>query len=352
MAEKKEKRKLTVAITGLNNHDNPGPGIPVIRSLRDSDEFDFRIIGFAYENMEPGIYMHELVDKTYLIPYPVDGVETLWQRLNYIHSVEKLDVIIPNYDAEFNGFSKLENRLRDLGIKMFLPTVEQFEERQKHNLPEYGKKYDLKIPFSIPINKAEDIYNLPEKFTYPIVVKGKFYDAHIAYSPEQAVTYFNKLASKWGIPIIIQEFIKGTEVNVAALGDGKGNAVGAVPMKKQYITDKGKGWAGITLEEPKMLELTSKIMKATKWRGGMEIELIKAENDDLYIVEINPRIPAWIYLAVGAGQNIPEALIKLILGEEVETLPKHKQGVMFVRYSYDRITSIEEFQKIATLGEL
>ncbi len=34
--------------------------------------------------------------------------------------------------------------------------------------------------------------------------------------------------------------------------------------------------------------------------------------------EINPRIPAWVYLAVGAGQNIPEALVNLALGKKVE----------------------------------
>jgi carbamoyl-phosphate synthase large subunit len=50
----------------------------------------------------------------------------------------------------------------------------------------------------------------------------------------------------------------------------------------------------------------------------MELELIKTSGNDLYLIEINPRIPAWVYLAVGAGQNLPEALVKLALGIEVE----------------------------------
>ena len=53
-------KKLTIAVTGLNNTDNPGPGVPVIRSLRESDYFDVRIIGLAYENLEPGIYMDNI----------------------------------------------------------------------------------------------------------------------------------------------------------------------------------------------------------------------------------------------------------------------------------------------------
>ena len=58
------KRKITIAVTGLNNIDSPGPGIPVIRALRESKLFDVRIIGLSYDTMEPGIYMHDLVDKS------------------------------------------------------------------------------------------------------------------------------------------------------------------------------------------------------------------------------------------------------------------------------------------------
>ncbi len=87
-------------------------------------------------------------------------------------------------------------------------------------------------------------------------------------------------------------------------------------MRKTYITDKGKAWGGITIEEPRLLEITRKIIRQTKWRGGMELEMIKSSDGTLYIIEINPRIPAWVYLATGAGQNQPEALLQLALGME------------------------------------
>jgi carbamoyl-phosphate synthase large subunit len=154
------------------------------------------------------------------------------------------------------------------------------------------------------------------------------------------------------VPVIIQEFIKGTEVNVVALGDGEGNTIGAVPMRKQYITDKGKAWSGITLDDPKMLELTERIIKAMKWRGGMELELVKSHRNEYFIIEINPRIPAWVYLAVGAGQNMPEALVKLALGQEVAPMKGYEVGKMFIRYSYDLITNVKEFEKLSTYGEL
>ncbi len=347
-----KKTKITVGVTGLNNTDNPGPGIPVIRGLRDSEKLDCRIIGLAYENLEPGIYMHDLVDKTYQIPYPSAGTEQLISRLEYITSIEKIDVIIPNFDAELYSFMKIEKELKKMKIATFLPTFEQFEERQKSNLNKFGEKYNIDIPKSVDITSYSDIYTLDKDFEYPLLVKGKYYDAYVAYTPDQVKTHFNKISSKWGLPVIIQEFIKGTEVNVIALGDGNGNTIGAVPMRKQYITDKGKAWAGITLFNKDMLDLTNHIIKSTKWRGGMELELIKTIDNKYYLIEINPRIPAWVYLAVGAGQNLPEALVRMALGEKVEKFTTYDIGKLFIRYSYDLICDLEEFEKLSILGEL
>ena len=88
------------------------------------------------------------------------------------------------------------------------------------------------------------------------------------------------------------------------------------------------------------------------WRGGMELELIRTTDNKYYIIEINPRIPAWVYLAVGAGQNLPEALLKLALGEDVKAFTDYKKGIMFVRYSYDIICDMKKFEAISTAGEI
>lgn len=346
------RTKLTIAVTGLNNTDNPGPGIPVIRAIRDSKEFDVRIIGLAYENLEPGIYMHDIVDKTYRIPYPSEGSEVLIKRLLEINKKDKLDILIPNFDAELMAFMKARGILLDAGIRTFLPELKQFEERHKTNLPEFGRKYKVNVPTSNPVGTITELKEMLEEFDYPVVIKGKFYDAYIAYNFEQAALYFQKISAKWGLPVVIQEFIRGTEVNVIALGDGNGNTVGAVPMRKLYITDKGKAWSGITLDDPDMLELTHHVIKSTKWRGGMELELIKTDDRKYYLIEINPRIPAWVYLAVGAGQNLPEALIKMALGMTVKPYSDYRKGVIFIRYSFDLITDIKEFEKLSMTEEL
>lgn len=346
-----KRKKITVAVTGLNNIDNPGPGIPVIRGMLESKIFDVKIIGLAYENLEPGIYMKELVTKSYHIPYPTAGSDILLKRIEYINEIEKIDVLIPNFDAELYTFMKASDELMKMGIRTFLPTLAQFEERQKPALPLFGKKYKIDVPHSRAIFSEKDIYELNRDFTYPVVIKGKYYDAEIAHTPEQAKMYYYKISGSWGLPIVVQEFIEGTEVNVVALGDGNGNTIGAVPMRKLYITDKGKAWSGITIDDSFLLGLTRKIIKKTKWRGGLELEVIKTKENEYYLIEINPRLPAWVYLSVAAGQNLPEALLKLALGMEVEPFKKYMIGKLFLRYSYELICDITEFERLTHYAE-
>ncbi len=347
-----KKQQITLAVSGLNNTDNPGPGVPFIRGINESDDFDVRIIGLVYENLEPGIYMDGLCSRIFQVPYPSSGSDDLIERIEDIHRQEKIDVLIPNFDAELFSFMKNEERLNNQGIHTFLPTFQQFQEREKHRLPEFGRKYGIKVPASLNLGSLGQITEMEDKFDYPVMVKGQFYDAYLAANKEQVKQAFMKISSSWGFPVIAQEFISGTEVNVVALGDGHGNTVAAVPMRKQYTTEKGKAWGGITLADEKMMHLTRSLIENTKWRGGMELELIKTRNGEYYLIEINPRIPAWVYLAVGAGQNIPEALVKLALGREVKPMHSYKIGKMFVRYSYDLLVDLEKFAAISMNREI
>jgi carbamoyl-phosphate synthase large subunit len=347
-----EKTKIVVAVTGLNAVDNPGPGVAVIRSLKESGVFDCRIIGLSYESLEPGLYMHDIVDKTYQIPYPQAGTEALLNRLEYIHEKEKLNVIIPNFDAELYNFIKIKDKLNDLKIATYLPDIKQFEARDKLRLYDFGVQNGFNVPHDILIRDQREIKVIAQKFDFPVMVKGKFYDAAVVHSMDQIEKEFMRIRAKWGLPVIIQEFIKGTEINIALLADGHGKAISIVPMRKLYITDKGKAWAGITIEDEKLTLLGRKFAEQTMWRGACELEIMLDDTGKPYILEINPRFPAWIYLTAAAGQNQPEALVKMALGMSVDPMEKYEAGKIFIRYAWELITDIHEFQKISGNGEL
>ena len=204
-------KKLVIGVTALNAIDSPGPGVAVIRAIRDCKDFEVRIIGLAYESMEPGLYMHDLIDKTYQIPYPSGGTEPLLARLEYIQEKENMDLIIPNFDAELFNFIKIQDKLLAIGIRTFLPDLDQLEARDKMQLAAFGKKNGFLVPKEYYIHEFNELKKMETDLNYPIVVKGKFYDAIISNSFEQVEKAFLKIQAKWGLPIILQEFINYQE---------------------------------------------------------------------------------------------------------------------------------------------
>jgi carbamoyl-phosphate synthase large subunit len=344
---------MKIAVTGLNNVDSPGPGVPVIRGLRESNIPDLKIIGLIYDTLEPGPHMPGVADKSYIIPYPSAGLENLLTRIKFIHDREKIDIIIPTLDSELYGFIKIAPELKAMGIKFYLPELEQLNLRAKDKLKEFCDLHGFNAPKNYLANSIQDLHEIPNKIKYPAVIKGIFYDAYIAHNFDEAVTAFNKIRFKWGLPIIIQEFISGDEFNVVAVGNGNGDTIGAVPMKKLYITDKGKGWAGITLDDENLLNLSKQIINKLQWKSGLELEFVKEKkSEEFYLLEINPRLPAWVYLAVAAGQNLPFMLAELALGKDVKPLNNYEVGKIFIRYSWDLITDIKQFEKFTINGEL
>lgn len=342
---------LTVAVTGLNATDNPGPGMAVIRSLRADPGFRGRIVGLAYDALEPGVYARDLVDDVFLIPYPSQGLHALRERLEYVHARIPLDVVIPTLDAELPAFVDLAPKLRELGVGTMLPTREQLDLRSKARLNALSPK-GIPVPPSRVLTDVTQVYTLHETLAYPLVVKGPFYGAKVCYTLDDAVAGFHKMAADWGMPVIVQQFVAGEELCVVAVGDGEGGLVGAVSMRKTVITDKGKGWAGVAIRDAGLDALADTFMRVTKWRGPCELEVIREARGGYHVLEVNPRFPAWCYLAAGAGMNLPHAVAELAAGRPVAPMREYRVGTMFIRISLDQITDLEGFSRISTAGEI
>jgi len=341
--------KGTIAVTGMNATDNPGPGVAVIRSLRSDPRFQGHIVGLAYDALDPGLYLPGTADASFLIPYPSAGREALFARLAYIKETVGLDVLIPNLDSELPALMGMEARLEEMGIRTFLPSRAQYEARAKANLDKLRDAHGIPVPESTPVIDVNGLHRLGLGF--PMVIKGVYYGAKVVYSVDEAVKAFHSAAAEWGLPVIAQKFVSGDEVNVCAVGDGRGGLVGAVAMKKLLLTDKGKGWAGVTIRDPKLLDLTDQIVSALRWRGPCEIEVRRDDQGAYHLIEINPRFPAWCDLCAGAGQNLVLAVARLAAGLNVAPMKDYSLGTAFIRVSIDQIVDLSQLEAISTLGE-
>lgn len=345
-------KPLTIAVTGLNATDNPAPGVGVLRALREGDHTEDQLVGFAYDSLDPGVYAKDIVGDVFLLPYPSSSPEALFARIEAIHEQQHLDVIVPTLDAELPAFIALEPRLRELGIGMLLPTREQFDLRSKANLAELGRRAGIKVPRTVVVTSGAELAQVHDRVAYPFLVKGVFYGATMVYTLDEALAAFHKVAAQWGLPVIVQACVYGEELNLIALGDGGGGMLGSVAMKKMLLTDKGKGWAGITIRDPELTDVAERFVKATHWNGPCEVEVMRDKAGTYHLLEINPRFPAWVYLSAAAGVNLPRAYVELAAGREPAALGDYAVGKMFVRISLDQIADLQDFERIVTHGEL
>lgn len=343
---------ITVAVSGINAVDNPGPGTGIIRALKESS-LDVKTIGFAYDSMEPGIYLDSIVDKAYILPYPSGSREGFLNRIRVIHEEEKIDVIIPALDAELPLYMDLEREIAAMGIKLVVPTKEMFKMRDKSQLDKLGEQIGIDIPKYQICTSLTDLMHATTDFGFPLMVKGPFYEAFKANSLEEANSYFTKIANKWGYPIIAQQFVKGEEYDVVGLGDGTGEDLGVFAIKKMTTTSIGKVWNAVSIRNENLIEATKRMVKHLKWRGGFEFEVLYNEDEDkIYLLEINPRFPAWVYMSAACGVNLPERLVQIALDLDVEKHSNYKSGKMMIRYTAEMIKDISDFEQVAMSGRM
>lgn len=341
---------LYIGVSGINAIDNPGPGIGVARSLKEDKDLDVRIVGLAYDAMEPGIYMDWVVDKSFILPYPSGDGDAFIERLLYIKRTHGLDVIIPNLDAELPLYIKHAATLASHGIRTLLPGMEQFRLRGKDRLIEISSKIDISLPRTKVVNSLDEMLKAIDDIGLPVMVKGSFYKAYRCHTTQEAIAHYHDLVAEWGYPIIIQQVVSGDEMNVIGLGDGEGNSLGCVGIKKLSITALGKIWTGVTVKNEKMLRATEQFIQEFKWNGPFELECM-VHGDQVYLIEINPRFPAWVYFSTGVGINLPSRLVRRACGLDLPPAPDYEAGKLFVRYTYELVTDMETFQKAVTRGE-
>jgi carbamoyl-phosphate synthase large subunit len=342
---------MRVAVTGLHLGENCQPGPGVIRSLRDALGDELVVIGLAYDVFDSSLYAPGLLDEAFLLPYPSAGPAAYLERLLEIHAAAPFDVLIPCLDVELPVVLHIAPALAARGIHTCLPSPEALGRRSKELLPTLAAELGVATPTTVTVGDHQALAAAGQRLGYPLVVKGPFYEAEVTHGPGEATAAFDRLAAKWGLPLLAQQFVKGEEFDVIALGDGDGGVHGAVAMRKTVITKLGKAWGAVTIHDDELIGFATKIVSALRWRGGCEIELLRSAADRRpYLIEVNPRFPAWVYLATAAGVNLPLGLCRLALGQPLPTFPSYRAGVFHVRHAAEVIGELGDLEALMTVG--
>lgn len=342
--------RIVVGITGMNAIDNPGPGVGLARSLREDSDLNVEIVGLAYNALEPGIYMDWVIDRSFTLPYPSVGAAEYIPRLRQIQELSGLNCIVPCLDSELPLFIRFADQLADMGIRTCLPTMSQFRLRAKDRLTALAERTQLLAPRTFVIHDEGEFWRAIEEIGYPLFVKGIYYEAREVVTAAAALAEYRRLLAEWGGPVLVQEKVSGDELNVVGVGDGCGGVVGLVGARKTVVSSLGKMWSGVSIRHPALLAAAERFVREHRWRGPFELECIVSD-EDVYLIEINPRFPAWIYFATALGVNLPARLVRGLYGFPVETHSEYEAGKLFLRYSYDMLASSERYLEALTTGQ-
>ena len=150
-----------------------------------------------------------------------------------------------------------------------------------------------------------------------------------ASDPEELSVLLRKKGS-WEFPVLLQERIPGPGIGVFACYQN-GKMVSLFGHRR--IREKPPSGGVSVLREsapvsPQTRVFTAKLLDHLKWHGVAMVEFKMDDRDGVpKLMEINGRFWGSLQLAIDAGVDFPEILLRIAKGETVEPVFSYKEGV-------------------------
>ena len=299
---------MNLFVSGLHSGPNPSPGVGTARSLRLAFP-EARIVGIDYSVRSSGLHWADL-DDIWVLPS--------WTHVNtdvYLSQIAEAvghdGVWISGLDLEARWLAQAIERLDDeMRTRILVPSPLALHAVEKPAAA-IAARLGLRVPPTIPATDTDAAVNaFGRQHGWRLWLKGPYYEAVRVGSWPQLLSARESLSATWGdVGLHLQAHIIGHEESVV-LAAHRGRLHGARFMRKRAITEQGKTWAGVIEElPPPLLDAVKSVVNETTWHGGAEIEMLRDSNDELWLMEWNPRFPAWVHGATLAGYNFPAELV-------------------------------------------
>ena len=343
------RNKPTIAISGFSGTAIAEPGAAVANALRYVFNDNITIVALTYDSLSNALFQDKLVDQAFVI-------EALSTPQNYLTELKRIfkkcqvDIYIPNLELEVKYLGLVINRLIDLNVKVLIPESAAFELCTKVNLHYFCHEHGILFPGTFVChNKQELDYHLAT-IALPCFVKSYLNGVEFVNTPYDCFEAARKLSCNWQYPIIIQQKITGQEYMVAALVDKQHRSIKHIVAKKHLVNDYGKSAITITVTDPDLDKIITKILGKMAWAGPLELEYIKTEDGRYYLFEINPRFPSWVDIATTISRNLPTLLVHYLLDYQLPDVSKQATGQLLIRGVDESAISLASFNQFNATG--
>lgn len=296
---------MKICISGLYSGTNPQPGIGIARSLRAAYP-NATLIGVEYSNRCSGIHWHDF-DQLLLQPP--------WEQIDldsYAIAIQELldDGVlwISGVDLEIMWLASVFSEGHP---NLLTPLSEALRKIAKPAVPAH-RGLPVKIPEFISTEESDwDLHAFCREHGWKVWLKGPYYEAVRTHTWDAFERVRNILSHAWSTErLFLQAHVTGYEESVC-FSAYRGEVVEAVYMRKRELTEEGKTWAGEVSEISEELAIPLRNMvRELNWTGGAELEMVRDAAGELWLLECNPRFPAWIHGSTITGRNLPAALVE------------------------------------------
>lgn len=329
-----EKSQITVLVIGLHAADNPSPGVAVARLLVEAG---YSVVGICYSVLETGALSGGIFRSIFFAPSPSDGAELFLERLVTVFKESGASILIPTLDPDVVFFAKRKAFLREHGIRCLIPDLTVLQRTLKVTLADIGRQCGFHVPQIYPAYSLKEAQKHARNIGMPLMIKGAWYEAHEIGFFDEIPYFFRKLKQRWGLPVLLQAKLVGSEAVVSVLCDRPGHVSRSLSLRKFGMSDQGTTWCGVIFKNDALLVACNRLMDELKWIGPSEVEVMMHESSGMIsLLEVNMRFPSWIGIGAEVGSNQPADLVRILEGYVLEPDPGYQVGRVMVRQYLDK----------------
>ena len=311
-------------------------------SRHKSHEYKIFATDISYE--AAGLYR---VHKFSLIPKP-----TAKEYLNSIVKVcnrNKIQILFIGSDVELPILCKNKEFIEDKTGSIVITSQPHIVEmcRDKYKTNEFLQENKLN---SIPTCLNHEIDGFLKDHKFPLVVKpregfgSKLFQ--IVNSIEE-LDFASKAITQTGWKPMIQKYLEGDANEYTTgltLGKDNNQIMSTITLKK--ILKHGQTYKAFIDKYPKVTKVCNQIAKKLRTFGPLNIQSrIDVDDNQVKIIEINPRFSASGPMRTVAGVNEPDIMVRNVLFNENVKIQDHKSLVCF-RYWNETYIDKEKYEKV------
>ena len=267
----------------------------------------------------------DIADKLYFEPLTPEDVES-------IVDIEKPDGAV----VQFGGQTaiKLTEALMKMGVPILGTSAENVDKAEDRELfDEILEECEIPRPTGGTVFTAEEAKEVANRLGYPVLVRPSYVlggqGMQIAINDndiDEFIGIINRIAQDH--PILVDKYLQGKEIEVDAVCDGtdilipgimehieragihSGDSISVYPA--QSLTEGAKA---------KIAEYTRRLAKSLHVIGMINIQFIVCGEDDVYVIEVNPRSSRTVpYISKVTGIPIVPLATQVIIGKKIKEL--------------------------------